>query len=66
MVVLYSPSAWVAWGNVANIADKYLKKGQEIALSGKLTYRSWDDKEGTTRYITEVVANEILMLEKKK
>lgn len=56
----------VAWGNVANIADKYLKKGHEIALSGKLTYRSWDDKEGNTMYITEVVANEILMLEKKK
>jgi len=56
----------VAWGNTASIAEKYLKKGQEIALAGKLIHRSWDDKDGNTNYITEVVANEIVMFEKKK
>ena len=56
----------VAWGNTATIAEKYLKKGQEIALSGKLTHRSWDDKDGNTNYITEVIASEIVMFEKKK
>ena len=56
----------VAWGKTATIAEKYLKKGKEIALSGKLTHRSWDDKDGNTNYITEVVANEILMLDKKE
>ncbi|MBC8320302.1 MAG: single-stranded DNA-binding protein [Bacteroidetes bacterium] len=56
----------VAWGNVAKIAEKYLKKGSEIAVAGKLTYRSWDDKDGNTKYITEVLANEIQMLGGKK
>ena len=55
----------VAWGKTAKIAENYLNKGKEIALSGKLTSRSYDDKDGNKKYITEVVANEILMLEKK-
>ena len=55
----------VAWGKTAKIAESYLNKGKEIALSGKLTSRSYDDKDGNKKYITEVVANEILMLEKK-
>lgn len=56
----------IAWGKTAEMAEKYLKKGKEIAVSGKLTYRSWEDKEGHTNYITEVVANEIQMLGKKE
>ena len=55
----------VAWGKTAKIAADYLSKGKEIALSGKLTNRSYEDKDGNKRYITEVVANEIVMLEKK-
>ncbi len=55
----------VAWGGIAKIAADYLAKGKEIALSGKLTNRSYEDKEGNKRYITEIVANEIVMLEKK-
>lgn len=55
----------VAYNKTADIAEKYLKKGQEIAVSGKITYRSWEDKEGKTNYITEVVANEIQMLGSK-
>ncbi len=55
----------IAWGNTATIAEKYLKKGQEIAISGKITYRSWDDKDGNTKYMTEIVANEIVMFNKK-
>ncbi len=55
----------VAWGKTAKIAADYLSKGKEIALSGKLTNRSYEDKEGNKRYITEIVANEIVMLEKK-
>ena len=56
----------VAWGKTGEIAEKYLKKGSEVAVSGKLTYRSWEDKEGHTNYITEIVANEIQMLGAKK
>ncbi|TYB71785.1 single-stranded DNA-binding protein [Bizionia gelidisalsuginis] len=54
----------VAWGNVAAIAEKYLQKGKEVAIEGKLTTRSWEDKEGVKRYTTEVVCNELLLLGK--
>lgn len=56
----------VAWGKTATIAEKYLKKGNEIALAGKITYSKWDDKDGNTKYMTEIVANEIVMFSKKK
>ena len=55
----------VIWGNLAEIAEKYLQKGKEIALEGRLSHRSYEDKDGNKRYITEVVANEFLMLGKK-
>jgi single-strand DNA-binding protein len=55
----------VAWGNTAHIIEQYVKKGEELAIEGKLTSRSYDDKDGHKKYITEVVANEILMLGKK-
>jgi len=53
-----------AWGKVAEIIEKYVTKGKEIAIEGKLTYRSYDDKDGIKRYVTEVVANDILLLGK--
>ena len=53
-----------AWGKVADIIEKYVDKGKEIAIEGKLTHRSYDDKDGNKRYVTEVVANEILLLGK--
>lgn len=53
-----------AWGKVAEIIEKNVTKGKEIAIEGKLTHRSYDDKDGNKRYITEVVANEILLLGK--
>ncbi|WP_309614388.1 single-stranded DNA-binding protein [Flavobacterium sp.] len=53
-----------AWGKVADIIEKYVTKGKEIAIEGKLTHRSYDDKDGNKRYITEVVANDILLLGK--
>lgn len=52
----------VAWGNTAQFAEKYLKKGQEIAVEGKLTHRTYEKGEGEKQYITEVVVNEIQML----
>lgn len=55
----------VAWGKLAKIAADYLKKGKEVALEGKLTSRKYEDKEGQAKYYTEIVANEILMLDKK-
>ena len=53
-----------AWGNTAEIIEKFVTKGREIAIEGKLTHRSYDDKNGEKRYITEVVANEVLLLGK--
>lgn len=55
----------VAWNGTAKIVEKLLKKGSEVALEGKLTTRSWEDKEGNKRYITEVVANDLLLLKSK-
>ena len=54
----------VAWGKTAEIIEKYVTKGKEIAVEGKLTHRSYEDKTGEKRYITEVVANDILLLGK--
>jgi len=56
----------VAWSNQAEIAEKYLEKGKEICVSGKLNNRSYEDNEGKTRYITEIVVTDILMLGSKK
>lgn len=52
----------IAWGGTATIAEKYLTKGREVAIQGRLTHRSYDDKNGNTKYITEIVANEIVLL----
>ncbi|MFK2818538.1 single-stranded DNA-binding protein [Flavobacteriaceae sp. LMIT009] len=54
----------VAWGKTADIIEKYVAKGKEVAIEGKLTSRSYETKEGEKRYITEVVCNELLMLGK--
>ncbi len=52
----------VAWNKTAEIIEKYLQKGSEVAVEGKLTSRSYEDKDGTKKYITEIVCNELLML----
>jgi len=52
----------VAWGKTAEIAEKFLKKGSELAIEGKLSNRSYETKEGEKKYISEVVVNQILML----
>ena len=52
----------IAWGKVAEIAEKYLDKGKEVAIEGKLINRSYTDKEGNKKYITEVQVNELLLL----
>ena len=49
-------------GKLADIIEGFVTKGKEIAIEGKLTSRSYEDKEGNKRYVTEVVASEILLL----
>ncbi len=55
----------VAWGKTAEIIEKYVTKGKEIAIEGKLTNRSWDDKDGNKRYTTEVVCSALMMFGNK-
>ena len=55
----------VVWGKLANVVEKYIQKGHMIALEGQLTNRSYMDKAGNKKYITEVKANQIQMLTKK-
>lgn len=56
----------VAWGKTAEIAEKILKKGNEVAIEGKLTTRSYEDKDGNKKYITEIIVNEMLLLKSNK
>lgn len=55
----------VAWGKTAELMQQLLAKGKEVMIEGKLTSRSYDDKDGNKRYITEIVANEFLLLTPK-
>jgi single-strand DNA-binding protein len=52
----------VAWGKVAELAEKYLSKGSEVAIEGKLVHKSYKDKEGVTKYTSEVQVAEVLLL----
>lgn len=52
----------VAWGKLAEIAEKYTAKGKEVAIVGKLNNRSYEDKAGNKKYICEIQASELLLL----
>ncbi len=52
----------IAWGKVADIAEKYLSKGSEVAIEGKLVNDNYTDKDGTKRYQTQIVVQELLLL----
>ncbi len=56
----------VAWNGTAQVVSKLLSKGKEVALHGKLSNRSWEDDKGTKHYITEVVADEIVVFSSKE
>ncbi len=56
----------VLWRGLAEIAEKYLKKGMQIFLEGKIKSRSWDDKDGVKRYTTEIIGDQITILGKKE
>lgn len=55
----------VTWRGLAEVAAKYLKKGSQVYVEGKIRTRSWDDKDGNKRYTTEIVADEMRMLDPK-
>ncbi len=52
----------VAWNKTAEIAEKYLVKGKEVAIDGRLAHRFYEAKDGSKKYVTEVIVNDILLL----
>ncbi len=55
----------VAWGKVAELAEKFLQKGTEVVIEGKLINRNYTDKNGNKKYISEIQVNELLLLNSK-
>jgi len=56
----------VVWRGLAEVAEKYLKKGSQIYLEGKIRTRTWDDKDGNKRYTTEIIADTFTMFGAKR
>jgi len=54
----------LAWRNLAEVAGKYLKKGSTVYLEGKIKTRSYEDKTGVKKQVTEIIADHIIMLDK--
>jgi single-strand DNA-binding protein len=52
----------VAWNGLADISGRFLKKGFEVAVEGRIVYRNYEDKKGVTKYITEIVVNDLVLL----
>jgi single-strand DNA-binding protein len=60
-----SEATWhniVAWNGLADVAGRFLKKGKQVAVEGRISYRSYEDKNGATRNITEIVLNDLVLL----
>jgi single-strand DNA-binding protein len=56
----------ICWNNkgsgLADVAEKYLKKGDKVYVEGRIEYRTWEDRDKQTRYVTEIIARELIML----
>jgi single-strand DNA-binding protein len=60
-----SETTWhniVAWNGLADIAGRFLRKGYEVAVEGRIVYRSYEDKKGVTKYSTEIVLSDLELL----
>ena len=55
----------VVWRNTADVVEKYVKKGTQVYIEGRLRSRSWDDQNGNKRYVTEIVADTLQLLGRK-
>ena len=55
----------VVWRNTADVVEKYVKKGTQVYIEGRLRSRSWDDQSGNKRYVTEIVADTLQLLGRK-
>jgi single-strand DNA-binding protein len=66
---MQSKTEWhpvIAWRGLANIISQYVHKGSLLYVEGRLRHRQYEDKEGQKKYVTEVVADELIMLDKKE
>ncbi|MBK7553217.1 MAG: single-stranded DNA-binding protein [Flavobacteriales bacterium] len=54
----------VAWRGLAEVAEKYVKKGSKVYIEGKLRTRQWQDKDGVQRYTTEIQADQMILLDR--
>ncbi len=64
-----SETTWhniAAWNGLAELASKFLKKGKEVAVEGRLSYRTYEDKQGITKYFTEIILHDLLFLRSSK
>jgi single-strand DNA-binding protein len=62
-------TAWhniVLWGKLAELAEKYVKKGNSVIIEGEISYRSWEDKDGITKYMTEIIGDKLHFAGSKK
>lgn len=60
-----SEATWhniVAWNGLADVAGRFLKKGSQVAVEGRIVYRSYEDKKGVTKNITEIVLDDLVLL----
>jgi single-strand DNA-binding protein len=67
--IVQSETEWhniIVWRNLAEIADNFLKKGSTIYLEGKIKTRSYESKEGVRKYVTEIIGDKIILLDKKE
>ncbi|MDF9795890.1 single-strand DNA-binding protein [Catalinimonas alkaloidigena] len=55
----------IAWGKLAEISENLLIKGQEVVVEGKISYRNYEDKNGIKRYVTEIIASDIMLVGKR-
>jgi single-strand DNA-binding protein len=65
---LISQTEWhtiVLWRGLAELAQKYLHKGSQVYIEGRLKTRSWEDKEGNKKFATEIVGDNLIMLDKR-
>lgn len=56
----------IAWNGLADIAGKYLKKGHQVAVEGRITYRTYEDKKGVSKNVTEIILDDLVLLRSAK
>lgn len=56
----------VVWGKLAELCGRYLEKGRQVFVSGRMETRSWEDNQGVKKYITEIIANQVEFLGKSE